>query len=581
MSDIGLNYRRKSFLPQIFRTLTIALLFVAVAFSLYKGFTILKETFVSREMYVGSDEARIQLIEDFSTLSLSLVDVPRGAKITTYGMGKNIDVSNEKFYQILYVDEMGNEIQGYMNAINIVEDYSDVIFEENVYANANTYISNDDSFLELNGGVGKGEKFSISDWELNQDGYIIWYKLYNSRIAGYASGKYFTTNIDEAKLDYDINKYFEKRDLLHLDFRDRDKNDFENNPVISDARSWYINYNNLTDIDVFIEEASKTNINTFIIDVKVSEGVSFESEVTNKRAGETKNLTNFNKQHLIDIVKHLNELGYYTIARIEVFKDQGYAKTNSESVIKYLDTQLDFKDSQGNVFLSPYSKDVWSYNLEFALEVTEIGFNEVLLDNVRFPNVRAKIDDNLDFSVDSELSKEETIQQFSMYIYDQLSLKEVYVSSTVLGQVAFYDKADGLRHGQQWHAMSNVYDYIYPYMFVEEYTSSYLSGKSPFKYQYDLIYLLNTEVNKLNSILGGSGSKVRPIIQCYNNWGYYDWVNIDAKHLERQIQAIYDNGNKGFVAWSKNATIEKYLYDDRIEAFKIEYVKKDYSGSFQ
>jgi len=577
MSGYGLNYHRRSFFPQLIRIILVIATVVVLSFAAYSSFIYVKELFFSRDMYVGSTESRVQLIEDFNTLSLSLDDVPRGAKVTTYGMGKKIEVSNEKFYRVTYKNPSGETIEGYIDANNIVEKYEDVVYEKEVYALSNTYISDTSDFLTLSANVTKGEKFTITGWDLNPNGTVEWYYLENIDRKGYSSGKYFSENQASALLNYDINKYFSSKDLLHLDFRPRLKNDFMSNPRVDELRAWYLTAENLITVTDFITEAKKTNINTFVIDFKVNEGITYESQIVGELASKTVNLTDFSKHQLAEIVKLLKDNNIYTVARIEIFKDQGYALSNPESTIKYKDGR-DFDDGYGNFYVNPESKDSWSYNLLIAKEAVEVGFNEVLLDFVRYPNVKLSIDDQLDYT--EYTSKEEQIQTFSRYMYDQLSREEVYVSATTLGQVAYFEKSDGLIHGQQWHMMSNIYDYLYPRMFIENYASSYLSGRSPFKYQYDMIYLLNTEANQLNQIIS-KAAEIRPIIQCYNNWGYYDWQNIDGKRLERQIQAIYDNGNKGFVAWTDDDTIEKYLYSDRLEAFKVEYIKSEYSGSFE
>ena len=87
-----------------------------------------------------------------------------------------------------------------------------------------------------------------------------------------------------------------------------------------------------------------------------------------------------------DLVKKLEMKGFYTIARISAFRDRTFGENHVSSGLYMLSRAGLWMDEGGMYWLDPTNATTTSWISSVVLELKGMGFDEVLLDNFRFPS---------------------------------------------------------------------------------------------------------------------------------------------------------------------------------------------------
>ncbi len=94
-----------------------------------------------------------------------------------------------------------------------------------------------------------------------------------------------------------------------------------------------------------------------------------------------------NVEEVAKLVQTLQKKGFYTIARISTFRDWNYVNNNGSGVsLRQAGTRYGWLDPDGYFWLDPSNAAATSWITEVVLELRDMGFNEVLLADFRFPN---------------------------------------------------------------------------------------------------------------------------------------------------------------------------------------------------
>ena len=87
-----------------------------------------------------------------------------------------------------------------------------------------------------------------------------------------------------------------------------------------------------------------------------------------------------------ELVSKLQQKGFYTIARISAFRDWNFGNNNVTSGLYMLNRAGLWMDPDGYFWLDPTNANTTSWVSDVVLELRDMGFNEVLLADFRFPN---------------------------------------------------------------------------------------------------------------------------------------------------------------------------------------------------
>lgn len=389
------------------------------------------------------------------------------------------------------------------------------------------------------GDILRGKKVEILEEKTDEKG-DLWYKVeYEPNKNGWIFAKYTVADLKEIL----------SADLKNIDLNPIEKNlNIQGNERIK-VKGVYVTRNSAVgkNLDYLLELVEKTEINTFVIDVKDDYGAMlFETKaaakynpIANKKAI-TKDIES--------LMKKLKEKNVYTIARIVSFKDPLYTNAHLDKAIMKKGTNTPFKSSDGLRWASPHDRDLWNYNIEVAKEAAKAGFNEIQFDYVRFPASNGgKLDASLDYRNPLNETKPETIQNYLKYAREELKDYKVYIGSDVFGLVG--SVTDHMGIGQHWEAMSNASDIICPMMYPSHYGSGVYNLKTPDAKPYETVYKSTYDAIKRNENLE-TPAIIRPWIQDFTATWVKGHIRYGKEEVKAQIKALNDLGIEEYMLWN-------------------------------
>ena len=507
--------------------------------------------------YISSSENKAIIYD----LEYNEVDsIPRGKEVVIYKFKEKKDDS-------IYIKIKYNDNFYLINENNLTEERENIIQEKEMYVRTPVTIYKDSISAKIESYAKKGEKLEVVGYDkIDEDGKVNKYKIRYNDIEGYVYSKYLEKTEELALKVYDengIQEYMAKMgdylgggSAVNLDFYPYEKPKFENNVMPDDVRALYINSAAVKDIDNYIEFASNNNINAFVIDIKDDTSPAYNSKVM-----EEYSKTNYSEalndyEDYKNYIKKAKDAGLYLIGRITTFKDSYFVNDHNEVAIKN-SNGAPFSHN-GSYWPSAYNRFVWEFSVELAKEaVTEIGFNEIQFDYVRFPDRTTLLEANGTINLNNTYGEEkaQALQTFIMYACDQIHEVGGYVSIDVFGESASnYVTA----YGQFWPAISNVADVIsampYPDHFnPHEYGISEVVWTVPYK----LLTAWGSYAKGKQDVIP-TKAVVRTWIQAYNTTKTPSVV-YNADMVSKEIQALYDSGlTGGYMTWNSGSNLAKY-----------------------
>ncbi len=512
------------------------------------------------ENYLASTLPQVELYdEEFNKVK----ELPRGTKVII-----KEDVQNEeKNYKKIEYEENTYLVK----EENINEQ---IVLEKEIYVRTPCVLYENEIDGKIISHLKKGEKLEIIGYDFLKDGNVNMYKVKTEKV-GYAYAKYLNQDETEANKYYD-NGYYEKHkertnrfgggDAETLDYYPYIKPTFEDNIMPEEVKSLYINRETIKNIDEYIELAKQTKINAFVVDIKDNASPAYKSKVMEKLSPTNYEHADMTIEEYKNQIKKIKDNNFYVIGRITTFKDDYYASDNNEDTIYDTRTNAPFNHN-GSLWPSAYSRNVWYFNVELAKEaVTEMGFNEIQFDYVRFPDRTSSIESHLDFKNKYNETKAQAIQGFVMYACDELHKLKVYVSIDVFAESA-HQYVTG--YGQYLPAISNIADVVSPMPYPDHFSKNEYGISEPvWTVPYKLIktwagYVQDRQKETTTPAI------IRSWVQTYDTI-HEPYITYDSSKVSDQIKALYDSNIKnGFITWNSGSSLLKYK--SLSEAFNKEY----------
>ncbi|MBR0461923.1 MAG: hypothetical protein IJJ00_04335 [Erysipelotrichaceae bacterium] len=502
-------------------------------------------------MYLASDDPLATVIDKEG----NEFTFTRGKEVEASAKTKKID---EQEYVRIYIDDE----EYYVLSDFLVEDKEAAVLEKDlwVYRTCSVYAGPEGS--GLNGLIYKGEGITVTSHSpLKDDGTVDRYGY----DGGYILSKYLTDDEDYAKTPYESHFINDTEDpygagsAATLDYYPNEKPSFEDNVMPEVCKALYINTEALYDIEDYIDYALTTNVNTFVIDIRDSHIVSYASPIMEKYSPSSYAAGQFTKAEFTEKVKKCKDAGLYVVARITVFKDSNFMNDHPEYAI--LDKNDDMRPFQyGSAYWpSGYCRNVWEYNVELSKEaITDIGFNEIQYDYVRFPeqiDYFADVLNALDLQNTYDETRSEAIQRFLMYATDEVHSVGGYVSADVFGETS---EGYVCAYGQFLPAISNVVDVVSPMPYPDHFSPhAYGITEVVWEVPYKLLINWGKHTRECQETIP-TPAKVRTYIQGYNSI-YEPFVFYDNAKLDEQIRALIDSGiYDGYIVWNSGSYIDTY-----------------------
>lgn len=296
-----------------------------------------------------------------------------------------------------------------------------------------------------------------------------------------------------------------------------------------------------------IDIANRTEINTFVIDVKEGGEVSYRSRVPLVRA------IGADREYIGDVRGMLRKLkanGIYPIARIVVFKDGNLAKARPDWAVVH-ENGGDWIDRDGYRWVDSFNRNVWDYNIAIAREALELGFSEVQWDYVRFPDVPQALMRVAQWPAREGRTKADGIRQFIQYSREKLGQYEAPITADVFGLTTSVRNDMGI--GQLWEKLADVTDVLLPMVYPSHYARGSYGIAHPNANPYEIIKTaLEYGVKRSAGI--ENAATIRPWLQDFT----LGQPRYGPAHVRAQIDAVYAAGLEEWVLWhpGSNYTVE-------------------------
>lgn len=289
-----------------------------------------------------------------------------------------------------------------------------------------------------------------------------------------------------------------------------------------------------------IELARRTEINTFVIDVKEVGKLSYGTTVAlADRVGAD---TFYTVPNMRAVLEEIRAAGIYPVARIVAFRDEVLAEARPDLSIVKADGSI-WKDHHGYGWVDSFNRDVWDYNIAVAREAIEIGFAEVQWDYVRFPDVPSSHMKTAVWPAREGRTKEDAIAEFLAYSRAELSDLGVPVTADVFGLTT--SAGNDLGIGQNWRKMVSNTDALLPMIYPSHYARGSYGIQQPNANPYDIV-LTALKWAKRNSADAENPARVRPWLQDFS----LGKPSYGPAYVRAQIEAVYDAGYEDWVLWN-------------------------------
>ena len=310
--------------------------------------------------------------------------------------------------------------------------------------------------------------------------------------------------------------------------------------------SWKIGDQNV--LKHFIDLANRTEINTYVIDVKEDDGyVSYPSQVAQVK----KLKTCVKKYDPIYTLNQFHKNNIRVIGRIVCFKDPVLPIKRPDLALKDKKGQI-WRDNDGIAWLNPYNKASWRYLVNIAKEAVKMGFDEIQFDYVRFTTSGNM--STVDYGK-TKMAKYEAINGFLAFARQQMP--HTIISANVFGIIC-ESPGDIEGIGQYLELIGKDVDYISPMFYPSHYACGQIVNNVEFPKPdfdpYGIVYNALTKTKTRVAPIKNYRANFRPYLQDFTA-NYLEPGNFQTyghEQVRQQIKAVYDAGYQSWLFWNIN-----------------------------
>jgi len=290
--------------------------------------------------------------------------------------------------------------------------------------------------------------------------------------------------------------------------------------------------------------ARTTEVNALVIDVKDDRGfVLYRSRVSLAREIGADTNSPMRADRLRAILDTMRANGIYPIARIVVAKDPLLAEHQLEWAIKKRsDSTQTWLDRSGKPWLDPHQSGIWDYAAELAEEAVDLGFSEIQLDYVRFPDDKRLVAEAT-FPLAQGRLRAQVIRDQLGVLRERLAPLGVPVTIDVFGLTTSDTTDMGI--GQRWEMFVDRADVVLPMTYPSHYAPGSYGFAKPNARPYEVLAHALKDARRRSAGIAGA-ARIVP-------W-YQDFTlgrpRYGAAQVRAQIRAGYDNGFHEWMLWN-------------------------------
>lgn len=301
-------------------------------------------------------------------------------------------------------------------------------------------------------------------------------------------------------------------------------------------------------LNTLIGVAKRTEVNALVIDVKDDRGfVLYRSSVPLAReiGADTADGHWMSSSKLRAVLDTMAAHNIYPIARIVVAKDPLLAQKKLDLAIKRKSDLKPWLDKNGDPWLDPHQRAVWQYAVDLAREAHELGFSEVQLDYVRFPDEKRLISETV-YPLANGRTRAQVIRDQLGFVRSALKPLGMRVTADVFGLTATDTTDMGI--GQRWEMFIDQVDVVLPMIYPSHFARGTYKLRNPNARPYETIdHALKDAIARSDSI---------PNAAIIIPW-YQDFTmgapRYGAAQIRAQMKAGYDNGFQSWILWNPSS----------------------------
>ena len=293
-----------------------------------------------------------------------------------------------------------------------------------------------------------------------------------------------------------------------------------------------------------IDVAKKTEVNALVIDVKDDRGlVLYRSGVPLAREIGADTVMPMRATRVRAVLDTMRAHGIYPIARIVVVKDPLLASKKLEwSIKRRADPASPWLDKNGNPWLDANQPGVWDYAADLAAEAVALGFSEVQLDYVRFPDEKRLVSEAI-FPLAQGRVRAQVIRDQLGAVRKRIRALGVPMTIDVFGLTTSDTTDMGI--GQRWEMFVDQADDILPMTYPSHYAPGSYGIARPNARPYEVLSHALRDAKRRTAGIAGAG-RIVP-------W-YQDFTlgapRYGVEQVRAQIRAGYDAGYDEWLLWN-------------------------------
>jgi protocatechuate 3,4-dioxygenase beta subunit len=295
------------------------------------------------------------------------------------------------------------------------------------------------------------------------------------------------------------------------------------------------------EVDRLIGIIDETAANALVVDVK-QDTIYYETRVPFFTDIEGMVAPVFDPGELLE---ELAEHDIYAIARMVVFNDPVVAEGRPDLAVTDDVTGGSWRDYNGQAWVNAFYEELWDANIALALEIAELGFDEVQYDYVRFPSDGDLTTAN--FGPDySQEAREGAITGFIARSSEQIRPTGIKFAADLFAMIALQDNDQGI--GQRLKQLAPLLDYVCLMVYPSHYTEGNIESAPGHPNDYPYETVLET-LERGEDLVPGTRLKQRPWLQDFS-YPVEGLSEYGEAELRAQIEATEDFGASGWMLWN-------------------------------
>lgn len=296
--------------------------------------------------------------------------------------------------------------------------------------------------------------------------------------------------------------------------------------------------------EALVKLIEETELNAVVIDIRDRYGKMIFAPNHKKIADTPLSSLAKERTEIQKILADLQAKNIYTIVRIVTLQDTYSAQKFPELALKKNNGNI-WYNHLGLAWLDMTNPDAWEIPLAYAIEATDLGFDEIQFDYIRFPT-DGYLKNIVYKNPPLPGQKWKTMTKVFEFLSQNMSEKNIPISADIFG-FAYHKtyKDHDLNIGQRVIDATKYFDALSGMVYASHYSDGYMGFENPAEFPGPIVAQAMESGNWLRDQVENSKSTDRPWLQDFSLGAKYGPTRVRA-----QIDAVENNGGSGWLLWN-------------------------------